>query len=244
VPNWVLAHLDLMSVSAALDVGAGWGRFGRPLLDQAEALRYLVLADISPGMLGTCRVTMTDAGRPTFFVACDVRSLPFPPVCFELVMANHMLYELAEPAVAVAELARVLQPKGTLVATAYSDQVRVHLIEFHLAALAELGLHRPPEPPASFCLENGGRVLSEAFQHVEVDTLEDVRRLGPERLTEAYIPSGRYLAVLRDDALPPSRRDKLAETFWAQACRAEAREGELVGRTVWAVFVARGPRSP
>jgi len=243
VPGWVLAHLDLMSVSAALDVGAGWGRFGRPLLDRAEALRYLVLADISLGMLGTCRVTMTDAGRPTFFVACDVRLLPFPPVCFELVMANHMLYELAEPAVAVAELARVLQPKGTLVATAYSDQVRVHLIEFHLAALAELGLHRPSEPPASFCLENGGRVLSEAFQHVEVDTLEDVRRLDPERLTEAYVRSGRYLSVLRDDALPPSTRERLAETFWAQACSAKAREGELVGRTVWAVFVARGPRS-
>jgi SAM-dependent methyltransferase len=176
------------------------------------------------------------------FVACDVRLLPFPPASFEMVMANHMLYELAEPAVAAVELARVLKREGTLVATTYSDQVRVHLVEFHRAALVELGLHRPAEPPASFSLENGGRVLGQAFHHVEVDTLEDVRRLGPGRLTEAYLRSGRYLSVVRDKAIAPSIRARLAETFSAQACSAEAQEGQLIGRTVWAVFVAREPR--
>ena len=179
VPAWALAHIDLASLTTALDVGAGWGRFGGPLLERAESLRYLVCADISPGMLATCRSTLADARRPALFVACDVRLLPFPPASFEVVMANHMLYELAEPAVAAVELARVLKREGTLVATAYSDQVRVHLIEFHRAALAELGLHPPPEPPASFSLDNGARVLGQAFHHVEVDTLEDLRRLDP-----------------------------------------------------------------
>ena len=133
--------------------------------------------------------------------------------------------------------------KGTLVATTYSDQVRVHLMEFHRAALAELGVLRPPEPPASFSLENGQRVLGEAFDHVDVDTLEDVRRLHPDRLTETYLRTGRYLSALRDDALSPSRQERLAQTFYARACTVAAREGQLIGRTAWAVFVARGPRS-
>ena len=158
-------------------------------------------------------------------------------------MANHMLYELAEPAVAADELARVLRRRGTLVATSYSDQVRVHLVEFHRAALAELGVHRPPEPPSSFSLDNGERVLSEAFDHVAVDTLEDVRRLDPDRLTETYLRSGRYLSALHDDALSPSRRERLAQTFYAQACTVAEREGQLIARTAWAVFVAQGPRS-
>jgi SAM-dependent methyltransferase len=243
VPAWALAHLDLSSLTTALDIGAGWGRFGRPLLERAGALRYLVCADISPGMLRTCRLTLADVRRTAFFVACDVRLLPFSPGSFDVVMANHMLYELAQPAVAAAELARVLRRKGTLVATTYSDQVRVHLMEFHRAALAELGVLRPPEPPASFSLENGQRVLGEAFDHVDVDTLEDVRRLHPDRLTETYLRSGRYLSALRDDALSPSTRERLAQTFYALACAVAAREGQLIGRTVWAVFVARGPRS-
>jgi hypothetical protein len=159
-------------------------------------------------------------------------------------MANNMLYELAESAVAAVELARVLRREGTLVATTYSDQVRVHLIEFHQAALVELGLRRPREPPSSFSLENGELVLRQAFHHVEFDTLEDVRPLDPGRLTETYLRSGRYLSIVRDDALAPSTRKRLAQAFWAQACSAEAREGQIIGRTVWAVFVARGPRSP
>ena len=243
VPGWVLAHIDLSFPTAALDVGAGWGRFAGPLLERAGDIQYLVCADISLGMVRTCRLTLADARRAVFFVACDVRMLPFPRGSFDVVMANHMLYELAEPAVAAVELARVLKQKGTFVATCYSDQVRVHLIEFHTAALAELGVHRPPEPPASFSLENGERVLRVAFHHVDVDTLEDVRRLDPERLTETYLRSGRYLSALRDDALSPSIRERLAETFRAQACAAEAREGQLIGLTVWAVFAARGIRS-
>jgi hypothetical protein len=139
-------------------------------------------------------------------------------------MANRMRYELAEPSVTAVELARVLRRKGTLVATTYSDRVRVHLIEFHRAALAELGVDRAPELPTSFSLENGRRVLREAFDRVDIDTLEDVRRLGPEQLTETYVRSGRYLSALRDDALPLSKREGLAETFWAQTCSAEARE--------------------
>ena len=136
----------------ALDVGAGGSRFGRPLLEGAEAL---VCADMSLGMLGTRRRRMADARRAAFFVACDVRLLPFPTRPFEVVMANHMRYELAEPSVTAVELARVLPRKGTLVATTYSDRVRVHLIEFHRAALAELGVDRAPELPTSFSLENG-----------------------------------------------------------------------------------------
>ena len=181
----------------ALDVGAGGSRFGRPLLEGAEAL---VCADMSLGMLGTRRRRMADARRAAFFVACDVRLLPFPTRPFEVVMANHMRYELAEPSVTAVELARVLRRKGTLVATTYSDRVRVHLIEFHRAALAELGVDRAPELPTSFSLENGRRVLREAFDLVGIDTLEDVRRLGPEQLTETYVRSGRYLSALRHDA--------------------------------------------
>ncbi len=87
-------------------------------------------------------------------------------------------------------------------------------------------------------------MLRQAFHHVEFDTLEDVRPLDPGRLTETYLRSGRYLSIVRDDALAPSTRKRLAQAFWAQACSAEAREGQIIGRTVWAVFVARGPRSP
>ena len=90
VPGWAVAHADLSFRTTALDVGAGWGRFARPLLERAEALRYLVCADISLGMLRTCRLTLADARGAVFFVAGDVRTLPFAPGFFDVVVANHM----------------------------------------------------------------------------------------------------------------------------------------------------------
>ena len=53
VPGLGLAHIGLSSLTTALDVGAGWGGFGRALLERTEAPRYLVCADISLGMLNT-----------------------------------------------------------------------------------------------------------------------------------------------------------------------------------------------
>jgi SAM-dependent methyltransferase len=47
---------------------------------------------------------------------CDVQALPFPDASFDVLVANHMLYHVPDPDLAVAELARVLRPNGVLLA--------------------------------------------------------------------------------------------------------------------------------
>ena len=244
IPGWVLGHLDLSTVTTALDAGAGWGRFAGPLLNRAKALPALICADLSPGMLATCRSTLAESRSRASFVCADVRALPLPAGSCDLALANHMLYELADPAVAAAELARVLRPGGTLVATTYSETERVHLVEFHRDAMAGLGIQRPPEQPSSFCLENGDSVLRPSFDEVTVLTLRDERVLNVGQLTQEYLHTGRYLSVMRDAAVPVKARRALAEAFRANALAAEAREGGLNAKTVWALFVARLPTLP
>jgi SAM-dependent methyltransferase len=182
-------------------------------------------------MVETCWQTLRTAGVGASYVAADIRVLPFPAQSFDLVLANHMLYELDDVAPAVAELARVVRPGVTVVATTYSESVRVHLIEFHRAALAQLGIRRRPESASSFCLENGAAVLGAAFERVQVHTLEEFRTLDPTGLTETYLRSGRYRQVVADERVPTSARDRLATAFRAQAEQAEqaeVREGPFV----------------
>jgi hypothetical protein len=62
MPAWVLGHLDLSSVTTALDVGAGWGRVGRPLLERAGAPREPGIP-ACPGVLSDHRRRRTAAGR-------------------------------------------------------------------------------------------------------------------------------------------------------------------------------------
>ncbi|KAK3997947.1 S-adenosyl-L-methionine-dependent methyltransferase [Cladorrhinum sp. PSN332] len=48
-------------------------------------------------------------------VQCDATSLSFPEASFDVVVANHMLYHVDDPSVALKEFARVLRPNGTLI---------------------------------------------------------------------------------------------------------------------------------
>jgi SAM-dependent methyltransferase len=109
--------LDLPAIGAGLlhdaagpvvDVGCGPGRYVAALRDDRPH-RMVVAADLSPGMA-------TVAGAPA--LVADATALPFATGRAGGVLAMHMLYHVPDPPAAVAELARVRAPGGTvLIAT-------------------------------------------------------------------------------------------------------------------------------
>lgn len=109
-----VAHPILRDLGApgvvALDAACGTGR-------QAAFLHELgctvVGIDQSEPMLDVARQKVPTVG----FEVGDVEHLPFDDGSFDLAVASLALCHLADPAVAVAELARVLHPGGMLVIT-------------------------------------------------------------------------------------------------------------------------------
>ncbi|MEL6983354.1 MAG: class I SAM-dependent methyltransferase, partial [Actinomycetota bacterium] len=98
-----------------LECGTGTGRFW----DNTSTPRSvsLTLTDLSPGMIQTSVRRATENGFDRVVSQeCDIQDLPFPDDSFDLAVANHMLYHAPDPDLAVAELARVLRPEGTLLA--------------------------------------------------------------------------------------------------------------------------------
>ena len=93
-----------------------------------------------------------------------MRQLPFAEASFDCAMANFVLYHIEDPVTAIAELARVLEPGGILVASTLSDDT-----ESRLQAWATLFQEeRQPAPaPLSFSRENGRELLLQHFGHVE-----------------------------------------------------------------------------
>lgn len=115
-PDFEAALIEWPADARVLECGTGSGRFW----DNAVAPRTLdlTLTDLSPGMVEAATARARSAG----FAAvdgreCDVQSLPFPDDSFDVVMANHMLYHVPDPDLAVAELSRVLTPDGALLAS-------------------------------------------------------------------------------------------------------------------------------
>jgi SAM-dependent methyltransferase len=87
-----------------VDVGCGDGGFVRPVRDRWPGATVLGL-DLSPGMAAA-------AGAPV--AVADAQRLPLPDGCATGLLSMHMLYHVPDPAAAVAELARVRAPGGTV----------------------------------------------------------------------------------------------------------------------------------
>lgn len=99
-----------------LDLAAGTGTSSAPF---RQAGAHVVPADFSLGMLRAGRRRLP--GLP--FTAADALRLPFADGAFDAVSMSFGLRNVAEPAAALAELARVTRPGGRLVLCEFSHPV-------------------------------------------------------------------------------------------------------------------------
>jgi SAM-dependent methyltransferase len=134
---------------SVLDAGCGPGVFAERL---ARELGVEVTAlDQSERMVELTRARGIDA------VVGDVQALPFESATFDCVVASWMLYHVPDVGRALREFARVLQPRGRLVAVTNGRE--------HLRELYELlGL---PREQSSFSAESGEPLLRSVFAKVE-----------------------------------------------------------------------------
>src|SRR5687768_4746745 len=91
----------------ALDVGCGEGRFCRML--QSHGVDVIGI-DPTPALIATAR-TRDDRGR---YIEATAERLPFRDEVFDLVVSYLSLIDIPDVHAAVAEIARVLRPNGTL----------------------------------------------------------------------------------------------------------------------------------
>ena len=104
--------LKSRKVGDLLDIGTGTGRLLRMLGETAD---QAVGVDISSEMLLVARANLQAAGLSHCMVRhANMYKLPFTNASFDTVTIDHVLDDADEPAVAVAEAARILRPTGCL----------------------------------------------------------------------------------------------------------------------------------
>ena len=132
-----------------LEAGGGPGELAERMRDELDAA--VSFLDISPRMVELAQERGLDARLG------DVQSLPFADETFDTAVAAWMLYHVPDIDRGIAELARVLEPGGRLVAVTNSE---LH----HLRELREL----IADPSAElFSRENGEEFLRRHFSVVE-----------------------------------------------------------------------------
>lgn len=165
-----------------LEVGCGDGWFSERV--RRELGCEVVAVDQSRHMVELTRSRGVEA------LVGDAAELPFEDGSFDCAVAAWMLYHVARLEQALAELARVLRPRGRLVAVTNADD--------HLAELADL--LQVPRPEYPFSAENGAELLERHFRDVERRTVTGWLEFPSREEAQEYVDAS---IVWRGRQLPP-----------------------------------------
>ena len=195
--SWVLelAELGPDSTDRVLDVGCGNGLYLARLRSWGI---HSTGCDLSPGMLHAARTAGASLAN------ADVTRLPLKDAAFDVALAPHMLYHVADRLTAAAELRRVTKPDGRcVVVTNGAEHMRSlrSLVEAAVRVATPGWEMRNPSTHA-FSLENGEAQLRSAFAEVVC-----VRATGaaPVVLTDASVAAD-YVASIEDHYQPETAR--------------------------------------
>jgi ubiquinone/menaquinone biosynthesis C-methylase UbiE len=111
--GFLKASISFRSSDKILDVACGTGEFER-LVQKERSDQQMIGIDISEKMLHFAREKCRAYPNAAFLKA-DASALPFPDQTFDLVISANSLHYFAKPGASLAEMRRVLLPKGSLV---------------------------------------------------------------------------------------------------------------------------------
>jgi demethylmenaquinone methyltransferase / 2-methoxy-6-polyprenyl-1,4-benzoquinol methylase len=111
---------DVKPGQQVLDIAGGTGDLALAFAKKAGPTGRVVHTDINEAMLRTGRDRLLDAGvtLPTF--VCDAEKLPFADESFDLVSVAFGLRNMTHKDAALAEMNRVLKPRGKLLVLEFS----------------------------------------------------------------------------------------------------------------------------
>ncbi len=103
-----------------LDIAGGTGDLTMAFARKVGKTGMVVHTDINEAMLRTGRDRLLDAGLVLPSMVCDAEKLPFADASFDLVSVAFGLRNMTHKAAALAEMNRVLKPRGKLLVLEFS----------------------------------------------------------------------------------------------------------------------------
>lgn len=216
--EWIVSHYELQPGEKVLELGCGTGSMWRNVVLPAGC--HVTLTDLSAGMLDTARRGTAHLGAD--YAVCDAMALPWEDSSFDVVIANMMLYHVPDIDKALAEIRRVLKPKGRFFAATFGEHGVVE------AVLDMLGL--PCTANHRFTLQNGGSQLAKHFAQVSMEQRPDALDVTNLNDLIAYLRSMAGMTVLAD--VPD---DRLLDVFSARM-----KAGVLSLPKEYGLFVCKG----
>jgi ubiquinone/menaquinone biosynthesis C-methylase UbiE len=167
---WMAGQIEWPTDGEILEVGCGPGWLWTETASQLPNRLRLVLTDLSAGMVQAALDRVSRVFATTTGCEADAQRLPFRDGAFHLILANHMLYHVPWPGLAVGEFARTLQPGGALVAATVGPDHLRQLWEIRSEVFDVEPVNRTAEVFGSL---TGLPMIQQHFSHVEWRPCQD-----------------------------------------------------------------------
>jgi len=231
--EWCCAATALTAGSRVLDVASG---SGQPAITAAARVRpggSVTATDISRDMLSVAERRAGAAGLDNIeFVEMDAEHLLFEPESFDAVTCTCGLMFFPDVAGALAEMRRVLEPRGRLAIAVWDDAAKSPFFTVAGQAVAKFLPPTPPDPkaPGAFRLSHpsdlAGILRGAGFQEVVVESVPmPVDLASPEEYWNVFTEMAAGIRA-RLDALPAPDRARLHDMI------IEAAQGHVEGDRV------------
>jgi ubiquinone/menaquinone biosynthesis C-methylase UbiE len=112
--GWIAEHVPVAPGARILDVAGGTGQTGRHLARQAEGTTATIVDLTEPMLAAGLRSVLEEGRSDVTFVLGDACQLPFPADQFDVVVSRFAMHHMDDPAQAIAEMARVCRPEGSV----------------------------------------------------------------------------------------------------------------------------------
>ena len=203
--RWVFDTLLKLSGHARiLELGCGNGELWKENANRIPESWNITVSDLSSGMLDAAWRNLVPTGRAFKFEEIDAQCILHEDETFDAVLANHMLYHVADRPKAIAEIKRVLKPGGRLFATTVGANHLKEMMDWYRRVHVSKIWESFANP---FLLENGLEQLRTFFPEVKLSRYEDDLEVTEIEPIMAYIRSGIRVAELSEKGLENLQQD-------------------------------------
>ncbi|MCH5270715.1 MAG: class I SAM-dependent methyltransferase [Lachnospiraceae bacterium] len=168
--NWIVSNYQITDGMRVLELGCGTGTMWRNHVNLITKCSELVLTDFSEGMIKAAQDNIGDISNISYQVV-DIQEIPFEANCFDVVIANMMLYHVPDLGKGLSEVKRVLKENGKFYCATYGEH---GITPFISELLKPYGVEDYVNK--NFTLQNGKEILEQYFASVEkleyIDALE------------------------------------------------------------------------